>query len=133
MDRERYALVLIAKLGSDGYTALHDMHEDSQNRRLGEINHRFDVADERLERRLAEECGQLRVEMHDGFGQLRADMHDGFGQLRAEMHDGFGQLRAEMGVLRADMFSQRADLMKWALLFWVTQAAAVAAIVSALR
>lgn len=144
MVRENYALVLIAKLGPDGYAAVREMHDDSQNRTLDEINHRFDVADERLERRLAEECGQLRAEMHDGFGQLRAEMHDGlgqlrgemhdgFGQLRAEMHGGFGQLRAEMGVLRADMANQRADLMKWALLFWVTQAAAVAGIVTALR
>ena len=104
MDRERYALILIDRLGPDGYSALSEMHDDSQNRMLGEMNHRFDLAEERLERRLAEACGQLRADMHDGFGQLRADMAN-----------------------------QRADLMKWALLFWVTQAAAVAGIVTALR
>ena len=29
---------------------------------------------ERFERRLAQECGQLRVEMVQGFGSLRAEM-----------------------------------------------------------
>jgi hypothetical protein len=148
VNRESYALVLIGKVGPDGYTALREMQDDSDTRFLSEMNRRFDLMDERVERRLAEECGQLRVEMHQGFGQLRAETHEGFGQLRAEMHEGYGQLQAEMhevfgqlradmrdscGVLRADMANQRADLMKWALLFWVTQAAAVAAIVSALR
>jgi hypothetical protein len=133
MERESYGLVLIGRLGPDGFAALREMQDDSQTRQLDEINRRFDLADERRERRLAEECGQLRAEMHDGFGQLRAEMHAGFGHLRVEMHDGFGQLRTEMGGLRADMANQRADLMKWALLFWVTQAAAVAGIVTALR
>ena len=157
MDRESHALVLMERLGPDGYSALLAMTEDREDRLLTalsegfgavqqrfqaihqrfeaidqrfeaidqrlvgvdrqffEVNHRFDVMNERLERRLAEETGKLRVEMHDGFGQLRAEMREGH------------------GVLRADLANQRADLMKWALLFWVTQAAAVAGIVTALR
>jgi hypothetical protein len=150
MDRESCAAVLVEKLGVDGYSALIAMTEEREDRLLTaivegfaavdrkfeaidrkfgavdqkfvdidrqflEVYHRFDVMGERQERRLAEETGKLRVEMHDGFGALRAEMHAGF------------------GVLRADMANQRADLMKWALLFWVTQAGAAAAIVAALR
>jgi hypothetical protein len=126
MVRASYPSVLSATLGNDGYAALIEMQDDIQGRLLSEIAHRFDLADERRERRLAEECGKLRVEMDEGLGKLRVEMHEGFGHLRVEMHEGFG-------VLRTDLANQRADLMKWAMLFWVTQAAAVAAIVAALR
>ena len=36
---------------------------------------------ERFERRLAEECGKLRVEMAHGFGSLRAEMIERNGEL----------------------------------------------------
>ena len=45
----------------------------------------------------------------------------------------FGKLRLEMNGLRTEMARQHADLMKWAMLFWVGQAAAVAGIVVVLR
>jgi hypothetical protein len=64
----------------------------------------------RLERRLAEECGKLRVEIATGNGSLRAEMAQGFGALRAEMID------------------RSHELLKW---LWV-QAAAVIGIVAGL-
>jgi hypothetical protein len=59
---------------------------------------------ERFERRLAEEGAALRVEM-------------------AHLETG----------LRGDMAAMRAELLKWAFLFWVGQLASVAAIVGLLR
>jgi len=59
---------------------------------------------ERFERRLAEENAKLRVEMHQGFGSLRVEMAD-----------------------------RNAELLKWALIFGVTQTAAIAGIVALLR
>ena len=66
---------------------------------------------ERFERRLGEECGKLRVEMVDGFGKLRAELCE----------------------LRAGMISRNADLMKWLLVFFVTQIAAIAALLKLFR
>jgi hypothetical protein len=67
---------------------------------------------ERFERRLAEESGKLRVEMATEFGKVRAEMAAGFGSLRAEMSD------------------RNAELLKWGLVFGVTQTAAIAGIVA---
>ncbi len=73
------------------------------------------IVTERFERRLAEENGKLRVEMATEFGKVRAEMATGFGSLRAEMSD------------------RNADLLKWGLVFGVTQTAAIAGIVALLR
>ena len=70
---------------------------------------------ERFERRLAEENGKLRVEMAAGFGELRTAMANGLGGLRAEM------------------IERNHELLKWALVFWATQIAAVAALLALFR
>lgn len=75
----------------------------------------IEVVTEKFERRLAEECGALRVDMQQGFGAIRVEMHQGFGALRVEMAD------------------RNAELMKWALVFGTTQTAAIAGIVALLR
>ena len=59
------------------------------------------LTSERYERRLAEETGRLRVEMHQGFGAVRQDV---------------GNIRA--------------DIMKWSLLFWISQFAAQIGVLS---
>lgn len=73
------------------------------------------IVTERFERRLAEESGKLRVEMATEFGKVRAEMAAGFGSLRAEMSD------------------RNAELLKWGLIFGVTQTGAIAGIVALLR
>ncbi|MEO8677656.1 MAG: hypothetical protein ABI665_01340 [Vicinamibacterales bacterium] len=84
------------------------------------------IVTERFERRLSEESGKLRVEMATESGRLRTEMAEGFGQVRAEMARGFGTLRAEM-------IDRNADLLKWGLVFGVTQTAAIAGVVALLR
>jgi hypothetical protein len=74
--------------------------------------HLLQTATDRFERRLAEENGQLRVEMANGFGELRAEMASG------------------MGGLRAEMIERNHELLKWALVFWATQLAAIAALLA---
>jgi len=95
------------------------------------------IVSERFERRLAEESGKLRVEMATEFGKVRAEMATEFGKVRAEMATEFGSVRAEMaagfGSLRAEMSDRNADLLKWGLVFGVTQTGAIAGIVALLR
>jgi len=99
---------------------------------------------ERFERRLTEESSQLRIEMATEFGKVRAEMatefgkvrtemSTEFGKVRAEMANGFGELRTEIAQLRAEMIDRNADLLKWGLVFGVTQTAAIAGVVSLLR
>ena len=84
------------------------------------------IVTERFERRLSEENGKLRVEMATEFGKVRHEMATEFGKVRAEMAAGFGTLRAEMS-------DRNAELLKWGLVFGVTQTAAIAGIVALLR
>ena len=84
------------------------------------------IVTERFERRLAEERGELRVEIANLAGNLRSEMAGGFGQLRTEMSDGFGKLRTEVS-------DRNAELLKWGLIFGATQTGALAAVIAVLR
>jgi hypothetical protein len=59
---------------------------------------------DRFERRMAEECGKVRVEMAHGFGTLRAEM-----------------------------IERNAELLKWGLVYAITQAGVVAALFAVFR
>ncbi|OGH60498.1 MAG: hypothetical protein A3G34_16370 [Candidatus Lindowbacteria bacterium RIFCSPLOWO2_12_FULL_62_27] len=63
------------KLGEDGADRLVEFVNGVVNGALNE-NKRdvIELAAERFERRLAEELGKLRVEMHDELGKLRAEI-----------------------------------------------------------
>ena len=93
--------------GRSAIRALHTMtdHDDDMLER----------ATERLERRLAQECGALRVEIVSANGSLRAELAQGFGALRAEMID------------------RNAALLKWGLLHAVTQIGPVAGLLALFR
>jgi hypothetical protein len=93
MNAARYPFILRERLGEDAYTALVGMVEEKRDDMLT-------IFTERFERRLAEECSKLRVEMNG---------------------------------LRTEMAHYHADLLKWSLVAWVSQTAAVAAIVAVLR
>jgi hypothetical protein len=108
MPAKRYPVVLTDRLSDEVYDALVDMAEDRENATLSRIDARFDVMSERFERRLAEEFGRLRVAMS---GEMSG-------------------LRGEMGGLRAEMAYKHAELLKWAFLFWIGQAATVVGIVT---
>ena len=86
------------------------------------------VATDRFERRLSEECGKQRAET----GQLRLEVVTQGAQIRTDM----AELRADMAEkfadARVDAASRHRDLLKWALMFWIGQATAVAGIVSAI-
>jgi hypothetical protein len=53
-----------------------------------------------------------------------------FAQLKSELRGEMQQLRAD---IRIDIADRSAELMKWAMLFWVAQAATIAGIFAALR
>ena len=92
---------------------------------------------ERFEHRLSEETGALRVELATESGKLRTEIAGELGKVRTDIAREFGTLRAEMldgfGRLRGDMIDRNAELLKWGLVFGVTQTAAVAGIVALLR
>jgi len=79
---------------------------------------------ERVERRLTEECGKVRVEMAQLRGELKTDM----AELRGDMRELRAEMRADMSDLRAEMVRGNTAMLKWLLVFFVSQTAALAAI-----
>ena len=137
--------VLKERLGQNGYVALKETVAQDRDEMVTMMTERF-------ERRLAEECGTLRVEMAAQGAALRAELAQQTSALRGELAHQTAALRGELAqqvaalradmaggfaALRADLATRHSELMKWALLFWVGQAAAVAgtaaAVVRALR
>ena len=95
---------------------------------------------DRFERRLSDETGRLRVEMATEFGKVRTEMAAEFGKVRTEMAAEFGKVRSEMAAslggvrteiaqLRAEIIERNADLLKWCLVFGVTQTAAIVGLI----
>jgi hypothetical protein len=78
------------------------------------------TATDRFERRLAEECAGLRADI----GALRVEMVQQDAATRVEMTEQFAAARIHSE-------ARHQELLKWALVFWVGQAAAVAGIFSA--
>jgi hypothetical protein len=76
-------------------------HDDDQFERLAE----------RIERRLTEEVGTLRLEMTEEFGKVRL----------------------ETAELRAEMIDRNAGLLKWLLGFFVAQTAALGSLLALFR
>ena len=91
--------------GRGASAALRDMTEHEMLER----------ATERFERRLAEECGKVRVEIANGHGALRAEMAHGFGLMRTEMGD------------------RNAQLLQWGLVYAVTLTGVIAALLALFR
>jgi hypothetical protein len=96
------------RLGDDGVAALASVFEERDQAVLN-------LATERFERRLAEECAKLRAEI---------------GRLRTELREQCALLRAEF---RIELAGQRADFIKWSFLFWAGQAVTIAGLLVALR
>jgi hypothetical protein len=101
-----FVTVLPDRLSSDGNESPQPLLHSSNVNRL---------TTERFEHRRGEELANLQYEMSELGRELREEMQ---------------KLRAD---IRLDLAERSADSMKWAMLFWVGQAMAVAGIVSALR
>lgn len=87
------------------------------------------LATDRFERRLAEQCGAPRTEI----GNLRVETVQQGTETRLEMAKLRLDMSEQFGAVKLDAESKHRELLKWALVFWVGQAASVAAIVSALK
>ena len=100
------------------------------------------TATDRFERRLSEEMGAVRVTLVEQVSATRQELGKDLSDLRVEMCEQDAATRLEISKLRLDMSGQFAEtrvhiearhreMLKWTIVLWVGQAAAVAGIVSA--
>ena len=125
MPGSEYSFVLAKRLGEDGYAALADMAADREEQLTATLDRQFSSLRQELDRRFAGVDGKLVALDH------RIDLQTERTERR--IVEQCGQLREGIGCLRTEMVQQRADLLKWAMLFWISQAAAVAGIVGVMR
>ncbi len=96
----------------------------------------IEVAEERFERRLAEELGKLRAEIAEEMSKLRVELSGETSKLRVELSGEMSKLGAELSgetsklraelsgetsKLRAEMHDLRASLIQWMFVFWIGQ------------
>ena len=79
------------------------------------------MADERFERRLAQESSALRQEI----AALRQELRRETGAIRRDMSEGFAQVHQKVA-------DARADVIKWSFLFWTGQSLTTAGILLAI-
>ncbi|MBI3585090.1 MAG: hypothetical protein HY096_14230 [Nitrospinae bacterium] len=80
------------------------------------------IAEERFERRLAEEVAKIRVEI----ASLRTELKSETASLRTE-------LKSETASLKTEMALFKAEIIKWMFLFWVGQLVIIAGMIKWLR
>jgi Coiled-coil domain-containing protein 90-like len=125
--------LLREKLGEEGTDALVALiNEAGENTKQSVI----EVAEERFERRLAEELGKLRAEIAEEMSKLRVELSGETSKLRTELSGETSKLRTELSgetsklrtelsgetsKLRAEMHDLRASLIQWMFVFWIGQ------------
>jgi hypothetical protein len=136
--------LLREKLGEEGTDALVALiNEAGENTKQSVI----EVAEERFERRLAEELGKLRAEIAEEMSKLRVELSGEMSKLRVELSGETSKLRTELSgetsklraelsgetsklrtelsgetsKLRAEMHDLRASLIQWMFVFWIGQ------------
>jgi hypothetical protein len=96
---------LRARLGEPGAEALENLLDAAGHVWRDEV---ITLAQERFDRRLAEELALFRQDMVRAMSDMRIDLH-------------------------REIQTTRVDLMKWSFLFWVGQVAAVGGLMAAFR
>jgi hypothetical protein len=112
------------------------------------------IVEERFARRLAEETGKLRADVHEGLASqrvelltrmtnleakvreevanLRAEFREELANLRAEFREEFVNFRGELtnvrGEFKVALAETKSSMVRWMFLFWITQMAAFLAI-----
>ncbi len=98
------------KLGPEGAQALAELLNEARVQTRGDV---IEIAASRFERRLAEEIGGLRSEMHSEIGGLRGEMH------------------SQIGALRSEIREFEARITRWMFVFWIGQIGALLGILFA--
>jgi hypothetical protein len=140
---QEYPFVLTNRLGTEVYDALQNMMDDRLGQQLvameGRVNIRFTSLDGKfaaVDEKFAAIDAKFAVvdakfeAMNTKFTALDVKLEAKLSALSDRVER---RLVEEIGGLRAEMLAQRGDLLKWAMVFWVSQAAAVAGIVAVLR
>ncbi|MFQ5633425.1 MAG: LA_3696 family protein [bacterium] len=147
--------VLRDKLGENGAEALASVVNDAiANSQNGFIQ----IVEERFSRKLAEEIGKFRAEVSESIANLRTEFKENMANMRAEFKEDMANMRTEFSKELANMRAefntkfaaidtkfaaidtkfagidtkfaeQKASLLRWMFIFWLTQMAAFLGIV----
>jgi hypothetical protein len=134
-------------LDDSGYAALVEMADDREGRLAGALERQFAALRQDVDRQFGafrQDVDQTLIALESRINLRFAKMDERMAvfdqklETNAERNERrileqCGLLREAIGGLRTEMVQQRADLLKWAMLFWISQAAAIAGIVGVMR
>ena len=119
--------VLRDKIGEEATDALTEVIKSIDTEARKEA---LALAEERLERRLTEENGKIRLEIE----KVRTEMQ-GIRMEMQEVRTEIGQLRTEIkeeiGKLNEKIASTKSEMIKWVFIFWIGQTGAIMGILFA--
>lgn len=98
------------KLGEEAADALVTLINEADEDNKASI---IELAEQRFERRLAEELAKFRVEVNEAISRVRTEMLGEIAKLRVEMHD------------------LRVSLIQWMFIFWLGQIGVIAGLLFA--
>jgi hypothetical protein len=128
------------KLGENGADALAAFMNAAMQAGKDDM---IQIVEERFTRRLAEETGKLRADVHEGLASqrvelltrmtnLEAKVREELTNLRAEFREEFVNFRGELtnvrGEFKVALAETKSSMVRWMFLFWITPMAAFLAI-----
>ncbi|MBI3360456.1 MAG: DUF1640 domain-containing protein [Chloroflexi bacterium] len=88
------------------------------------------IAEERFERRLAQEIGAVEVRLNERLGQVEVRLSERMNQIEARLDK---RITEEVAGLRVELARNRSDLIRWMFAFWIGQTAVIVALFTLLR
>ncbi len=110
--------VLRDKLGNEGVEALTEIIKEID---LEARKEAITIAEERFERRLAEETGKVRIAIAETRSELKTEI--------AETRTEIAETRTE---LKTEIERNKSETLKWMFIFWVGQIAVLSGIIFAM-
>lgn len=116
MAKMHMSTVLRDRLGDEGTEGLLELLESAGAAWKDDV---LNIAETRFERRLVEEMAAMRRELHESLAAFRQ-----------EIAREFANVHREIANVRVEVANARVDVLRWSFLFWVSQVAVVAGLMT---
>ena len=110
--------VLREKLGDNGADSLVELLNRVSNHTRDDV---LTFVEEKFEHHLSEEIGKVNERIAEERVSINQRITEEVAKVNQRITDEIAMVRGEIQVLRTDMHTMRADLIKWMFIFWAGQ------------
>jgi len=105
----------------DVLTFVEEKFEHHLSEEIGKVNERITKEISKLDNRLTEEMGKVNERIAEERVSINQRITEEVAKVNQRITDEIAMVRGEIQVLRTDMHTMRADLIKWMFIFWAGQ------------